>query len=115
MVEELLTPLKSVIKVVDTLLEEDTFNDMQRTFLYNISTEAHKLQSVLLTIPDLSYENAKHLLSFEGRSHLSSVIGYTEELIEEAEGQLNDEQGTVLEQVRNKSIHLLEQLEAVIE
>lgn len=115
MLEQLLAPLNWVIAVVDKLLTEETFNEMQRTFLFNIATQAHELRSLLLTVPAISLEKGRQLLSFEGRSHLASIIGYTEELLEELEGGLSDEQRELLLEVRSSSLQLLSQLESTIE
>jgi hypothetical protein len=45
-----------------------------------------------LAFVDISQANAKQNLSFDGRSHLSSIVAYTEELLNEIEGGLTDNQ-----------------------
>lgn len=114
MVEQLFTPLNWVIEVIDKLLIEDNFNDLQRKFLNNISTGAHELRSLLLTIPDISQEKSRRILSFDGRSHLSAIIEHAEELLHETEGELSDEQGDLLLEVHSKATHLLSELTSVI-
>lgn len=115
MVEDLLAPLNWTIGIIDKLLTEETFNDMQRTFLVNSSTQAHELRSLLLTVPALPSDKGRELLSFDGRSHLSTIIGYTEELLDEIEGELSDDQRDLLFEVRSSCMQLLSQLQSSIE
>lgn len=108
-----MAPLNWIIGVIDKLLTEETFNDLQRTFLLNIMTEANALRSLLFSIPDATTDSARQLLSFEGRSHLSSVIGYIEELLDELDGDLTDEQRDLLFEARASSMQLLEIIESI--
>lgn len=113
MLDQFMAPLNWIIGVIDKLLTEETVNDLQRTFLYNILTEAKALRSLLLTIPDATTEAARNLLSFEGRSHLSTIIGYIEELLDEMDGDLTDEQRDLLFEARASSMQLLEIIESL--
>lgn len=115
MVEQLFAPLNWLIGVIDKLLIEETFNDLQRKFLFNMSTGAHELRSLLLTIPDVSQERSRQILSFDGRSHLTAIIEHAEELLDEAEGELSDTQRDLLFEVRSSAIQILTGLESVIE
>ena len=115
MVEQLLAPLNWIIGIVDRLLIEETFNDMQRKFLYNISTGAYELRSLLLTVPVVSAEKSRQILSFDGRSYLATIIEHTEELLDEVEGDLTDEQRDLLFEVRSSALQLLSGLESSIE
>jgi len=115
MIDQLLAPLNWISGIVNKLLKEETFNDMQRTFLYNIATEVEALRTLLLTIPDVTAERAKQLLSYEGRSHLASVIGYAEELVDETEGELTDIQRDLLFDVRANSMQLVSAIETLLE
>lgn len=115
MVDQLLAPLNWVSGIINKLLEEEIFNEMQRTFLYNIATEVDALRTLLLTVPDTSTDHAKELLSYEGRSHLASIIGYLEELLDEVEGELSDTQRDLLFEVRSSSMQLLSEMEALLE
>ena len=116
MLEQLLAPLNWIIGIVDKLLIEENFNDMQRKFLFNIATGAHDLRSLLLTsAPVASLEKSREVMSFDGRSYLSAIIGYSEELLDEVEGELTDEQRDLLFEVRSSAMQLLSDLESSIE
>lgn len=115
MTEQLLAPLNWLIGIVDKLLSENTFNDRQHDFLLKISQESHALRSLALTVVDLSQENARQTLSYEGRSHLSSIIAYTEELLDEIEGDLTDDQRDLLFEVRSSARQLLSDLQDLSE
>lgn len=115
MLEDLLAPINWIIGIIDKLLTEETVNDAQRTFLVNSSKQAHELRSLLLTAPVPSKDKGREVLSFEGRSHLSAIIGYAEELLDEVEGELSDDQRDLLFEVRSSCHQLLSQLQSFIE
>lgn len=115
MVEQLLAPLNWIIGIVDKLLIEENFNDMQRKFLFNISTGAHELRSLLITAPVVSLEKSREILSYDGRSYLAAIIEHAEELLDEVEGELTDEQRDLLFEVRSSAMQLLSGLESSIE
>lgn len=114
MVEQLFAPLNWIIEVIDKLLIEENFNDLQRKFLYNMSTGAHELRSLLLTIPDVSQGTSRQILSFDGRSHLTTIIEHAEELLDESEGELSVDQRDLLFEVRSSAIQLLSELTSLI-
>lgn len=113
MLDQLMGPLNWIIGVIDKLLTEETVNDMQRTFLYNIMREATQLRTLLVTLPDVESEAGQALLSFEGRQHLASIIGYIEELLDELEGDLTDEQRDLLFEARASGMRLIEAIESL--
>lgn len=113
MLDQLMGPLNWIIGVIDKLLTEETVNDMQRTFLYNIMREATRLRTLLVTLPDVESEAGQTLLSFEGRQHLASIIGYIEELLDELEGDLTDEQRDLLFEARASGMQLVEAIESL--
>lgn len=115
MVEQLFAPLNWLIGIVDKLLTEGIFNDKQRGFLLKISQEAYALRTLVMTILDMSQPNAKKHLSFDGRSHLSSIIAYTEELLDEIEGELTDTQRDLLFETRSSAKQLLSEIQNLSE
>ncbi|MCI0711134.1 MAG: hypothetical protein L0154_13335 [Chloroflexi bacterium] len=110
MTDDLIAPLNWMIAITDKLLTETTLNDLQRKFLYNISNEANELGKLIVTMADVSLERARHMMSYEGRSHLTTIIGYSEVLLDEIEGELSHEQRDLLHEVRSSGRQLLVQL-----
>lgn len=111
MAEQLLAPLNWLIGMVEMLLREEGFTEKQQEFLVNISKEAEALREIL---HDPEFK-PKEALSFNGRSHLSSIVGYTEELLDEIEGELNDDQRDLLFEVRSSAKQLLEEIKKISE
>jgi signal transduction histidine kinase len=115
MAEQLFAPLNWIIGIAEKLLTEETFNDKQRGFLLKIAKEAQALRTLALTILDISQPNAKENLSYDGRSHLSSIIAYTEELLDEIEGELSDNQRDLLFEARSSAKQLLSEIQNLSE
>ena len=106
-----LAPLNWLSTITEKLLQEDTFNDMQRNFLMNINKEAKAFQMLVLATSDTNDDQSTQVLSFEGRSHLNNIMGYAEELIDEVEGELTDEQRDLVFEVRSSARQLIEMLD----
>jgi signal transduction histidine kinase len=115
MVEQLLAPLNWLIGIAEKLLNEEAFNDKQHEFLATIVKEAEALRILVLTIVDPSEEKAKATLSFDGRSLLSTIVAYTEELLDEIEGELTDTQRDLLFEVRSSAKQLLDEIKKISE
>lgn len=49
-----------------------------------IADELDELLRLVITVPDVSQDKAKAILSYEGRSRLANIIGYAEELLEDS-------------------------------
>ena len=110
MLHELLTLSNSIIATADELLTESTITHLQRKFALSIASEAKELHSLIVTIPDSTVEQAKHILSFDGRSHLTTIIGYSEVLLDEFEGELTDHQSDLLYEIQANGKQLLVQI-----
>ena len=105
--EELLGPLGRIIELCNTLQGETLLNIQQETLVDTIKGVARDLFDVVISVPDLTWDKAREILSYEAREHLASVIGYAELLLEEEDGPLNDLQGDYLLQIREDGGYLL--------
>lgn len=105
--DELLNLLYQVIQSSDYLLQTTILNDLQRKFLHRIHSVASDMQQLIVMTPDelLTWERAREMFSYETREHLSSIIGYAEELASEEEGELD---ATQHEHIENIMIHATE-------
>lgn len=111
MEKTLLEPLTSMHHTCDTLLRESTLNELQRKFLAAIADEIRELQTLIITVPDVKWARAQEMLSYEGRSRLSSIMGYADVLLEEDDGSLSADQRAALDDVRAKGWEILVRLE----
>jgi hypothetical protein len=108
--EELLTPVENIIRSSETLLVETEFSDMQRKFVQSINSDAIQFYDMLVSIPNLTWGRAREMLSYEARSHLASIIGYTEMLLEEDGEGLIDVQRDYLQAIHDDGQYMLDQL-----
>lgn len=93
MLEQLLTPLGRIISAADAILTTTVLDDeLQRKFIHSIFTVATDMRAMVVATPDLTWDKARVLFSYESRQHLASIIGYAEVMLEEDEGVLNDDQ-----------------------
>lgn len=109
MFNALFNPLSAIIQDSDTLLAQDygLLNTVQERFIESIMAVARDLQSLFASMSGLSNEAAAELLSYETRSHLASIIGYAEVLLDQTEGALTDEQAHFVQQIRANGTQLL--------
>lgn len=111
MIEELLTPLERIIVAADELLTNTVLDDeLHRKFIRSIFDNATEIRDLIVTIPDLTWAQAREMLSFETRSHLAAIIGYAEVMLEDEEGYLSDEQRELLRLIRGGGKHILKRL-----
>lgn len=110
MKDELLGTLGQIASASDALLTDTELNDLQRKFLLAIYQSSNNLRDWVITIPDLTWERAAEILSYEGREQLSSIIGYAEVLLEEAEGDLDHRQRGSVHEIRSMGKRLLTRL-----
>ena len=115
--DELLYPLSEVLDSSDFLLQETILNDIQRKFLNNIHHVAENLQQLILMTPPelLTIERAREVFSYETREMLSSMIGYSEVLESEEEGDLDMTQQQHIANVRANATELLDVITRLIE
>jgi len=69
----------------------------------------------VVSIPDLTWDKTRELLSFETRSHLSSIIGYAEVLLEEGEDTMTEQQRELLRMIRSGGKQILKRLTSLSE
>lgn len=110
MAERMLAPINWIVGIVDKLLSEDTFNDKQQIFLMTIEKEAQALQTLIATFEEQEQAKAKETLNIDGQSHLSSIIGYTEKLLDEVESKQMDTQRDLLFEMRFQARQLLAEI-----
>lgn len=100
MQERLLQPLTEIIRTADRLLLESDLNDTQRVFLQAAYDSATKMMEMVVSFPVVDGEHANEVFSYEARSHLASIIGYAELLLDEDDGELNTSQRDYIGQVQ---------------
>jgi signal transduction histidine kinase len=113
MKDELLAPLSTIIQAAEVLISDETDGidaPIQLKFLHTIHSDAVQLYDVVVSLPDLTWERAKEVLSYESRSHLASIIGYAEILLDEADGPLTDKQKEIVERIDASGRRLLSRL-----
>ena len=114
MLNELLTSSNTIISAADELLTQTTISHLQRKFALSIASEAKELHSLIVTLSESTMEQAKQMLSFDGRSHLTSIIGYAEVLLDEVEGELTDHQSDLLYEIEAHGKQLLVQISEIV-
>jgi hypothetical protein len=93
MLDDLLTPLGHIITAADDILTKTALDDeLQRKFIHSIFTVATDMRDLVFATPDLTWDKARIIFSYESRQHLASIIGYAEVMLEEDEGVLNNDQ-----------------------
>jgi len=110
MQDELLTPIQRISEAAQHLRNEATINFAQERLLTGIDQVAKQLQTLILTTPDLTWDKARELLSFEARDHLASIIGYAELLLDDSDGTLDKDQTQYAHQIRANGKSLLARL-----
>lgn len=104
-----------MIETSDQLLFEASVNDLQRKFLHGIFTGSTELRDLFLSFPMIDIGNAAEVFSFETRSHLANIIGYSEVLLEEEEGELNAIQRERVHEIRSAGKQLLARINNMIQ
>lgn len=111
MMEELLSPLERIIVSADELLTSTVLDDERhRKFIRSIFDDATGMRDLVLSMPDLAWGHAHEIFSYESRSHLASIIGYAEVLLEEEEDLLSSQQRDRLRLIRSSGRQILKHL-----
>jgi hypothetical protein len=102
MKNELVAPLQAVLHATDALMvdTDGSLNALQSQCVRAIHQVAGMLMELIVSIPDLNWDKAREMLDFETRSHLASIIGYAEVLLDQDEGPLTSEQEHLVHQIR---------------
>lgn len=108
--DELLNPLTYILERCDVLLAETSLDFSQERMITAIKSVCREMVDLVISVPDLTWDKARELLSYEARSHLATVIGYTEELLDESEGSLDETQQIAVTDIHEAGVYLLEQL-----
>jgi len=108
MPDNLLISLQQLITHADNLLTHTELDDLQRKFINAIFSSAQELRNLIISLPDSTWERTHHILNFEARSHLASIMGYAEEMLDDPDTPISDQQKTTLQQIQTHSERLLD-------
>jgi signal transduction histidine kinase len=105
--EELLNPLNTIILASEALRSEadSELNFYQERFVDAMLRAATGMRDMLISIPDMG--NAREILSYEARSNLASIIGYSEVLLDQVEGKLTPSQQRHVQAIRANGAQML--------
>ena len=112
---ELLIPLNTIIEDSDELLVRTTLNEFQRQSVESIHSATVEMRDLIVSAPDFTWEMAQHVLSYETRSQLASIIGYAEMLLDGTEGDLDDIQFNLLREIRASGNLLYDRLSRLLD
>lgn len=117
MLNSLFAPLDAILQAADQLHAQDDgiLNAVQEKLVESIASVARDMQTLFVSLSGLSSESVRELLSFETRSHLASIIGYAEVLLDQSEGALTAEQAQLVQQVRANGTQLLTTVIAMLD
>lgn len=113
MQKQLLNSTDTITGVCEALLAETDgpLSVYQQRMAEAMLQAAHALHDLLVSLPDMEAANVKKLLSYEARSHLASIIGYAEVLLdEEDEEALCDKQRAQAQAIRSAGKQMLNQI-----
>jgi signal transduction histidine kinase len=88
MKDDLLRPLDTVLELSDELLASGELNDEQTQIIQSVLAVVYGSRDFVVTMPDHFSDDDKAALSYEMRSGLNTVIGYTEMLLDGSSGPL---------------------------
>ncbi len=108
MKDALLVPLEQIDLATHTLLSATELSFQNQQIVQSIQDGTQQMIELVASIPDLTWEKAREVLSFESRSYLASIIGYAEMLLSDVEDdiepgdQLTPEQMALVHKVRQQ-------------
>jgi signal transduction histidine kinase len=108
--DELIAPLETIVDASRTLLSDTMLTVMQEKMLQSIHTVSFDMFDLIVSIPDLTWDRAAEIFSFETRSNLASIIGYAEMLLEEEEGPLDESQHELMDAIHASATQLVDRL-----
>jgi len=114
MTSNLLPHLRKMLKAADDLLMEAVLSDTQRRFAKYIADETTELRNLILSTSNLGGERLKVLLSYDGRSRLSAIMGYADVLLEDDE-PLTPEQRRLVQMIHSSGKQTLIYLSELLE
>ena len=109
MKDELVVPLSRIHDSAQGLLTKTTLTFAQERIVQSIENVAREMLEMVIGVPDVTWETATEVLSFEARSHLASIIGYAEILLDEDDNDmpLTEQQSTYINIIRTDGRKLL--------
>ncbi|MDX1994089.1 MAG: hypothetical protein SF029_17010 [bacterium] len=113
--DRLVQPLQEILEHAQVLLMETDLEDLQRKFIEGMHSEAYQMFELFISIPDFTWEKAREIVSYESRSHLTSVIGYAEELLEAPETVLAPDQRERVQFIHARGRLLLNRLTEMLD
>lgn len=83
--EDLIQPLQAILEASHTLLTEHDglLSVSQEQCLQAIVSVTSELSGFIVSLPEGHLNRRNEVLSFEARSHLTSIIGYADVLLEQ--------------------------------
>lgn len=111
--EEFINPLNAVINACESLQGESELSFYQERFVDAMLRSAHTMRDLVISIPEIA--SAREILSYEARSHLASIIGYAEVLLDQVEGRLTPTQQRHVQAVRANGAQMLNLLVRLLE
>jgi hypothetical protein len=105
--EEFLNSLNTIILACEAITNEadSELNFYQERFVDAMLRAAVTMRDLIISIPDIG--NAREILSYEARSNLASIIGYSEVLLDQVEGKLTATQQRHVQAIRANGAQLL--------
>lgn len=104
--EDLLIPLEDINDAAQILLSETELDFQHEQIIQSIYHVSQSLTDLVVSIPDFTWDKAREVFSFETRSHLASIIGYAEDLLDD-DNALTDSQHDLIKQIRYAGSTLL--------
>lgn len=112
--ERFLKPLGAIAKVCEALLAAQTLNVAQERMIQAIIMAAQTMADSIISFPDEPLEQSSAVLSYETRSHLASIIGYAEALLDGTEGVLTEPQAEQILMIRAYGKQLINTLARIV-
>ncbi|MBL8164771.1 MAG: hypothetical protein JNJ61_22490 [Anaerolineae bacterium] len=109
MIREFLDQLSSISKAVRALQSEQdgALNVEQERISNLIASAAESMSEMVVSFPEDMSNSAQEIFSFEARSSLATIIGYSELLLEAVDGGLNDAQRQHVRDIRTAGSRML--------
>ncbi len=86
--DALLEPLDAILRSTEALLAITDLEDLTYKCVGDIYASADQLRAMVISLPNLTWDNAKMVLSYEVRTHAATIMGYAEALLDGDYGDL---------------------------
>ncbi|MFW5690863.1 MAG: hypothetical protein ACOCXZ_00065 [Chloroflexota bacterium] len=113
MKDDLLGTLEDMHRAAHGLQTDTNLNFAQEQFAQSITEEMQTLIDMVIALPEDWWGEMRAVFSFEARSHLTSIIGYAEMLLDESDGPLDDDQMALAQAIARSGRTLLATLAAL--